>query len=103
MTLRSYLIDPPKQASAAYRYGLLLVWIALVAGGIYTQIKFRPAFPADRHGILIIAAMMLLNHLAFQFRYPPAATLTLRILAILGTLFGCYYIFYLSRVLFPLH
>jgi hypothetical protein len=103
MNLRSIFIDPPQPArSAGFRYGFLVVICLLLAFNVYNFATRSPRYSGDPYGNFIIAVMLLLNHVAFQFSMPPRVAVGLRILAIAWLAFGLFYVCYLGRVLFPL-
>jgi hypothetical protein len=83
------------------RYGFLAIIVALFAASILLLITLPASYHSDRYSSLIIGLMLLLNHLAFQFRWPKAMTIVIRVIATLWVLFGFFYMFYLSDVLFP--
>jgi hypothetical protein len=102
MTLRSIFLDPPESKATAFRYGFLAVIGALLAWNVYVFVTRSPSYRGDPYGSLIIAVMLLLNHAAYQFHLPPRLTVATRILAIGWLAFCLVYVFYLSRVLYPL-
>lgn len=103
MTLRRIFLDPPEpNAWAGFRYGFLALICALLAWNVYIFIVDSPYYHGDPYGSMIIATMLLFNHAAFQFHLPPRITVATRILAIGWLAFGLVYVFYLSRILFPL-
>ena len=103
MTLRRLFFDPPAPRAAEFRYGFLALTCALLAWSVYLFFTRSPAYRGDPYGTLIIGVMLLLNHVSANFRLPPRVTVVLRILAIAWLAFTLIYVFYLSRILFPLH
>ena len=103
MTLRSIFLDPPRPpAWSGFRHGFLVVIGALLAWNAYLLATRPPGVPGDPYGGLVLAIMLLSNHVAFQFPLPPRVTVAARILAVAWAVFGMFYVFYLSRALFPL-
>ena len=84
--LKKELLQEPSPRSAIFRYGFLALILALVADDLY-----HPGSHYLRG--LIIPAMLLLNHLAFQFRWPRAITISLRVIALAWVIVGSYFIF----------
>lgn len=95
------LTKSSKSKTPAYAYGILAVILALLAWNIRWRLNLSPRYPHDRNGTLVLALMLLFNHLAFQFRWPAMMTAALRILALTWVIFGCFYLFYWSHVLYP--
>jgi|GEM_PF-3824723 hypothetical protein len=56
----------------------------------------HPRYPYDRYNNTVVVLMLLLNNLAYQFRWPKPVTVVLRVAAWVWLAFGCFYIFYLS-------
>jgi hypothetical protein len=84
--LRDTFLQEPSPRSAAFRYGGLAVILALFAFVLY-----HPGKHYWRE--LIASVMLLLNHLAFQFRWPRGLMIALRVIAIASVVCGCIYIF----------
>jgi len=103
MTLRRIFFDPPAPSAAEFRYGFLALTCALLAWSVYLFFTRSPHYHGDPYGSLIIAVMLLLNHVSAHFRLPPRVTVAARILAIVWLAFSLVYVFYLSRLLFPLY
>lgn len=72
--------------SAWYRYGFL----ALILG-LFAFVLYHPSPHYLR--ALIVPVMLLLNHLAFQFRWPSGLAIALRVFALAWVAGGCIYIF----------
>ena len=85
-----------------YSYGMLVLILGLVAWDIQWYVNLPAGYSYDPYGNGIGALALLLAHLAFQFRWPIRVTIVLRILALAWLLFAFVYVFYLSRVLFPI-
>jgi hypothetical protein len=60
-----------------------------------------PTYRFDYGGVLLILAF-LFHFLAYRFAWPTRVTVILRVLACICVVFALFYIFYLSRVLYPL-
>jgi hypothetical protein len=103
-TLRRLFFDPPEQkAWAGFRYGFLALICALFAWNVYLFTTRSPHYRGDPYANLILAVMLLLNHVSANFRLPPRIMVVTRVLAIAWLAFGLVYVFYLSRIFFPLH
>lgn len=99
--IRTILTEPPKSnIHSSVKYIFLLFILTLLA--FYSWIFWiTPAsYPHDRYSGFVIGFMLLFNLLAFQFPWQPVMTAVLRMLSAVWTLFGVYYIFYLSHILF---
>jgi hypothetical protein len=101
MTLRSCFTDPPKAMHPAYRFGMLALILVLLPRNVVWHINLPRSYPYDRYGNSVVGIMLLLNLLAFQFRWPTAVTATLRDAALAWLVFACFYIFHLSHALYP--
>lgn len=101
MNLRAMLTEPANESSSTLRYGMLLVVLLLLAFHIQWRLTLPQGYSHDRNGNGIIALTLLFNHLAYQFRWPTAITVALRLLAWGWLIFSCFYIFYWSHVLYP--
>ena len=84
--LQKTFLQEPRPNSAAYRYGFLALILALFAYILY--------LPGDWNlRAVTVPLMLLLNHLAFQFRWPSGLAIALRVIALVWVLVGCIYIF----------
>ena len=84
--LKKTFLQEPSPHGATYRYGFLAVILALFAFVLY--------HPTPHYWrALIIPVMILLNHLAFQFRWPSGLMIALRVIALAWVIGGCIYIF----------
>lgn len=102
MNIRSIFTEPSKQLHPAYSYGVLVVILWLLAENIRLYLALSPEWPYDRYGGFVVPLTLLFLHLSYQFRWPTFVTVILRVLAYGWVLFGCFYSFYLSRILYPL-
>ena len=88
--LQKTFLQEPGSNSAAYRYGFLGLILALFAYILY--------LPGDWNlRAVTVPLMLLLNHLAFQFRWPRRLAITLRVIALAWVIGGGIYIF--ARIL----
>jgi hypothetical protein len=101
MNIRAIFTEPAKPKHPAFSCGFLVVIFVLLASEIQWHLSLPPTYSHDRYGNLVVGLMLLFNHLAYSFRLPTPATVAVRILAWSWLLFGCFYIFYWSRVLYP--
>lgn len=85
--------EPSKDFGPAYRWGMLAVVLLLLAWDIRRQLNLSPAYSGDRYGNLVVGLMLLLNHLAWCFRFPPTVTFALRVLASGWVILGGAYVF----------
>ena len=99
MTIRRIFLEHSgPQMFPILRYGFLVLNCALLAYGLYLLIT-TPAeyYHGNRYGPVAVGSMLVLNHLAFNFRPRPTVTVALRILSALCTAFGMLYVFWLNR------
>jgi hypothetical protein len=85
-----------------YRYGMLLFIIGLLAWLIHLDLTSPPSYYSDPYGPYIVPLMLLFIHLAYAFKWPRLVSIGLQTLAWSWIVVGLFYIFYLSRVLYPL-
>ncbi len=105
MNIRGIFTDHPKQRHPVFTYGFLVINLALLAAFICLRVTTPPTsmYSYDRDGNCgVVVLMLLLNHLAFNFRWSTSVTVTLRFLAFGSLGFMMFYIFYLSRILYSL-
>ena len=89
----------PKPVNVILR---VVALIGFVFALFYFFYRRRPIWRSDPYrGVVVILAFLLL-FLATQFAWPARVTVILRVLALIGFVFALFYIFYLSRVLYPL-
>ena len=79
--VRRYFLDEPRLRSTAFRYGFLAF---LLAGAVFAAIVVSQLSPSarGRYFGVVIPPTLLVNHLAFQFRWPASVKVGLRIVAI---------------------
>jgi hypothetical protein len=82
-SLKKILLGEPRPSGAGFRYGFL----ALIA----VLLVFYASHASSQRGAsgYIILLMLLLNHLAFSFRWPPNAALFVRVIALAWVVLGC--------------
>ncbi|MFZ2281027.1 MAG: hypothetical protein WAW39_24725 [Prosthecobacter sp.] len=102
MIIRRILTSPAQPGNPIFAYGLLTIIVLLLIWNIQVLLDAPPSYPYDRCGNLVVALMLLFNHLAFQFRWPAGVAVALRVLALGWTAFGLFYVCYESHMLFPL-
>jgi hypothetical protein len=81
----------------AFNYALLAFILVLLGWYVYWRINLPPGYSGDRYGNAVIGLMLLFNLLAFGFRWPIAATVLLRTLALVWLVFAIFYITSQSR------
>jgi len=101
MNIRSNFTEPSNAVHPAFRYGMLVVCLLLLAVHIQWRLTLPSDYRHDPNGNGVVALMLLFNHLAHNFRWPTSVTIALRLLAWGWLAFGCFYIFYWSHVLYP--
>ena len=102
MTLRSIFLEPPKQTTPAFRYGLLVFMLALLFGACLDIATTSPSHRGERYSVPVLLLVVLFHYLAFAFSWPPRIMLAMRIMAVSWLAFGAFYLFYLSRILYPI-
>jgi hypothetical protein len=90
---------PAKPLHPAWRFGFLALILSLLAFDIYWLATLPPAYPYPRYGTIVVGLMLLLNHLAFSFRWSPAVTATLRSAAISWIALVGFYMYSVLRVI----
>lgn len=75
-----------------WKYGLFVVLLTLLALQIYWQRDVPHAAADVRYEGIVVTLMLLLNHVAFQFRFGRRTTIVLRIIAWLWIVTGLAYI-----------
>ncbi len=101
MKIRNVLTTPPQQRSPLFAYGFLVILVPLTVWNVQLWWSAPPSYPYARYGNLVVMLMLWLNHLAFQFRWPPRVTIVLRLLALGWCVFGLL-ILYWSHIHLPL-
>jgi len=93
--------EPAASTGPIFRFGMLALCIWLLADALQVRARLSATYPHDPNGGTVVALMLLLNHLAFQFRWPRPVAVALRFLALAWLAFGCFYISYWSHRLYP--
>jgi len=91
-----------KVVVSSYRYGMLALILGVLAHHIHWHVTLPPGYSYDPYASYVCALMLLLNHLAFAFKWPRRVNIAMWVLAWSWLIFGLFYICYLSRVLYPL-
>ena len=100
-TIRTILTrEPESKIHSSIKYILLLFITTILAFDTWIFCITPTPYAHDRYSGFVVSIMLLLNLLAFQFTWQPVMTAVLRILSVVWTLFGMYYIFYWSHILF---
>jgi hypothetical protein len=90
--IRKVFLEEPRLRWAAFRYGVLALIFALTLFAAIAAAHLSPSARGRYFGY-IVPPMLLLSHLAFQFRWPPLVKVGLRIAAILCCGIGLAYTF----------
>ena len=97
MNLWAKFAEPPKPGYLTpLRYWFLAFFLALLAFVIWLRLRLPPS-DRDRNLCLVFVLMGLFNHLAYNFRWRPAVTVSLRALACVWLAFFVFCIFYYAR------
>ena len=99
MSLITSFTTQAKPTHPAFRFGFLAFVLCLLTFDIYWLATLPSTYPGPRYGNGIVGLMLLLNHLAFFFRWSTAVTLTLRIAAFSWIAFAGFYTFAVLRVI----
>jgi hypothetical protein len=67
MTIPSFFKDAPQSGHPAFRYGMLLAILGLLAADLYWRVNLSAMYGSGRYVNAVVILMLLLNHLAFQF------------------------------------
>jgi hypothetical protein len=82
ISITRLFLEEPRLRSAAFRYGFLAF---LLAGAVFAAIVVAQLSPSahGRYFGVMIPPTLLVNHLAFQFRWPVSVQVGLRIVAMI--------------------
>ena len=94
------LTEPPTVQRPLFKYVMLVFTLLLLAMDIHWRLTLPPDYRHDPYGNGVVTLMLLLNILAFQFRWPTFITVALRLLALSWLAFGAFYVFYWSHILY---
>ena len=90
--LQKTFLQESKPRSAAFRYGFLALIIALFVMAAPVVFFSPPSTSHGRYYGFMVPMMLLLNHLAFQFRWSRSMTICLRAAACIFCALGLTYI-----------
>ena len=96
-------VSAPRPSAVVSRYAILCISFVLLLWQAWLFAHLPAHYPYDRYGGFVVPLLLLLNTLAFGFHWSQAAMIALRLIAWAWLFAGMFYIFYLSRVWFPLH
>jgi hypothetical protein len=82
-TITRLFLDEPKLRGAAFRYGFLAFILCLTIFAAIVAADLLPSVRGRYFGF-IVPPMLLLSHLAFQFRWPQLVKVGLRVAAIMA-------------------
>lgn len=90
-----WLFDDTKPANRLFKWGFLALLLGLIFFHIWWRVTLPPKYPHDKTLGLIGPSMMLMNHIAFVFRWQNLRTrATLRSTSFALTVAGCIYVFW---------
>ncbi|MBP7052034.1 MAG: hypothetical protein KBE65_13550 [Phycisphaerae bacterium] len=90
-------------AGPIWRYGMLALILGLLAWNLHSYFSLPARYRYDSYMNLVVVLMLLFNHLAFAFKWRRSITVALWTVAWSWIVFGLFYIFYWSRVLYPIN
>ena len=93
-----WFLAEPRLRSTGYRYGFLIFVLALLTVMAVLCLYLSPSYPGGRYFPLIAPLGLVINHLAFQFRWSKAVTFFLRTAVLFWIFFGLPYIFFIFIV-----
>jgi hypothetical protein len=95
------LRDPSKGKYPLYRYGMLAYILVMSVWQIELYLT-RPAdYEGDPYGGFVCVLMLLFGHLAMAFKWRRGVAIALWVLTSGWIVFGFFYVFYWSHVLYP--
>ena len=96
------LVTPQGEMShPVFRYGILVFTLFMCAQQIKWHFTPHPGYSGDPYRIDVLVLILLFNHLAMMFQWPRRIAGVLWLLAVSWLGFASFYLFYLSRVLYP--
>ena len=91
--LEKILLKPTTIRSDKYRYGMLMCIIALLCFSIWLSINSNHKYTGYMQ--IVVAMMLLINHISMQFRWSRDTMIILRATSILWTVFAAFYVGYI--------
>jgi len=104
MSMRPPWLQPSDPLYSAYRYGMLVFILLLLASNIHWRFPL-PYVRQESYGSysgVILSLALLFNHLAFTFRRPPFIAAALPIWALAWSIFALLHSVYWSYILHAL-
>jgi hypothetical protein len=101
MSLRTIFTEPSPPYNPGWRFGMLAVCFAILGIEIYVRSQRSPSSSGDPNTGMVLPLMLLLNHLAYCFRWSTPVAVAFRIAAWAWIIFGSFYSFYWSPRLYP--
>ncbi len=99
--IKAFLTAPaPAPYHPVYRYVMLIWLLCLLVAALWFYLYRLPEHRAAVFGVLAAILQMVLGHLAYSFRWPPAVIGTLRVLYWGWSVFVIFYFIYLARVIY---
>jgi hypothetical protein len=95
MTIRSFLEKASQLGLPVYRYGMLVLLLGLLAADIRWDLYPSSASDTLRYGNAAVVFLLLLQHLAFQFKWPRHVTVLVRVAFFVWMICVAVYISYL--------
>jgi hypothetical protein len=92
--IQSVLLRVLSVMNSAYRYGLLVLLLGILAERIQWYISLPPTYEGDRYGGAIVVMALLFNHLACEFKWRFWIRVAFRVLAVGWVIFVGFYFFY---------
>ena len=92
---KSFLAEPTIR-SVSFRYGFLAFNVALLVFGAWNCMYLSKSYRGGRYFGIIVPLMLLLNHLAYQFRWSRAVMIALRVIAWTWILFAMPYMIFVA-------
>ena len=96
---RDWFVKDSPQRGPFYRYGMLFVGLALLSVQVWLFLRFPPT-SANRYSGFVVVVMLLLNHVAFAFRWPRRMTIILRITALVSMIIGLFIVLHKTYLTF---
>ncbi len=97
----AFTTPPPIPMRPIDRYGFLVVILGILIASLWLYLRLPPHYSGDPYRLIIVGLMLLFSHLAYNFAWRPSVTVAVRVLSWSWTIFACFYLLYLTRVLYP--